>query len=137
MGAWIEIAISSWCLDNCTVAPLVGAWIEICSRMIYESNVPSSLPLWERGLKCTGVWCGYWIVKVAPLVGAWIEISHPLNAVMRSSVAPLVGAWIEIADMTCARFITLSLPLWERGLKFLNFKDVIPQRSRSPCGSVD
>ena len=39
------------------VAPLVGAWIEICRRVINQPHV-----------------------KVAPLVGAWIEISALHNA---------------------------------------------------------
>ena len=30
-----------------------------------------------------------------------------------------------------------SLPLWERGLKYLSFCDKIALTCRSPCGSVD
>ncbi len=52
MGAWIEIEMvaigSAWLL---AVAPLVGAWIEICHRIRWQ--------------------CGS---DVAPLVGAWIEM---------------------------------------------------------------
>ena len=80
---------------NSIVAPLVGAWIEICTE-------------------CAGYEAG----KVAPLVGAWIEITLSLNSPLivasllswerglkyhnpthirvRHIVAPLVGAWIEI-----------------------------------------
>ena len=55
------------------VAPLVGAWIEICNIFYHVT-----------------------LLLVAPLVGAWIEIL--LFGVYPStlSVAPLVGAWIEI-----------------------------------------
>ena len=52
MGAWIEI-VPKLCdiPDPVTVAPLVGAWIEIGNRFVLEAD------------NC-----------VAPLVGAWIEI---------------------------------------------------------------
>ena len=33
-------------------------------------------------------------------------------------VAPLVGAWIEIFAKFSKKLFTLSLPSWERGLKF-------------------
>ena len=74
MGAWIEI---SWWnqgkLAEDTVAPLVGAWIEINISRMPQRNT-----------------------RVAPLVGAWIEILICLQACLRIYVAPLVGAWIEI-----------------------------------------
>ena len=56
-----------------TVAPLVGAWIEIILIVMFGYLV-LSLPSWERGLKCpeeVGIHC---LLHVAPLVGAWIEI---------------------------------------------------------------
>ena len=56
-----------------SVAPLVGAWIEILSVMATPPTAP-----------------------VAPLVGAWIEIDTPQTPSMPVNVAPLVGAWIEI-----------------------------------------
>ena len=100
MGAWIEIKTMSASMNDATpshpswvrglksylnasqewsfsVAPLVGAWIEIIS-----SSLLSLLSL------------------VAPLVGAWIEIDlkpSTLRLVFtKVKVAPLVGAWIEI-----------------------------------------
>ena len=52
MGAWIEIGRNDYHGDAKTVAPLVGAWIEIeCIRRM-NPETP----------------------RVAPLVGAWIEI---------------------------------------------------------------
>ena len=33
-------------------------------------------------------------------------------------VAPLVGAWIEMPYFRNTRIFLLSLPLWERGLKY-------------------
>ena len=56
-----------------TVAPLVGAWIEM-SYIVAHLASPF----------------------VAPLVGAWIEIWCIVYNTARNSVAPLVGAWIEI-----------------------------------------
>ena len=56
-----------------SVAPLVGAWIEILMEVI------------EIRQK-----------KVAPLVGAWIEIQMHLWSLEILIVAPLVGAWIEM-----------------------------------------
>ena len=57
--------------------------------------------------------------SVAPLVGAWIEISDLRALPSISGVAPLVGAWIEICHGVCAfQRNYLSLPSWERGLKF-------------------
>ena len=56
-----------------SVAPLVGAWIEIPRKKLVKE-----------------------LTDVAPLVGAWIEITHSAHISGRSHVAPLVGAWIEI-----------------------------------------
>ena len=50
VGAWIEICCLTELYIEITVAPLVGAWIEII--MLCVVIVPIlSLPLWERGLK--------------------------------------------------------------------------------------
>ena len=58
-------------------------------------------------------------LEVAPLVGAWIEISVATIPDKLISVAPLVGAWIEILHLRLfLHDIALSLPSWERGLKY-------------------
>ena len=94
MGAWIEIL---HLLDEAflhSVAPLVGAWIEI-AIIDGLGGILKSLPLWERGLKY--FWLRiFQILFVAPLVGAWIEIFTSCWTRICWSVAPLVGAWIEI-----------------------------------------
>ena len=79
-----------------SVAPLVGAWIEICIfGLLFEFFV------------------------VAPLVGAWIEIITVHDRHVNDYVAPLVGAWIEINVITHGFDVVLrSLPSWERGLKY-------------------
>ncbi len=52
MGAWIEILFSIGVCANATVAPLMGAWIEIAIPSRTDSK----------------------IMPVAPLMGAWIEM---------------------------------------------------------------
>ena len=51
MGAWIEIAKGIVFEDVDIVAPLVGAWIEICRSDKLSPSSVRSLPSWERGLK--------------------------------------------------------------------------------------
>ena len=65
--------------NRTSVAPLVGAWIEILQTEDLD-----------------GMFC------VAPLVGAWIEISFVPFLQYFSRVAPLVGAWIEIFQLLCS-----------------------------------
>ena len=55
------------------VAPLVGAWIEICEFFPSVDDYVS-LPSWERGLKEPSDTISDSNTGVAPLVGAWIEI---------------------------------------------------------------
>ena len=61
-------------------------------------------------------------IFVAPLVGAWIEIEMKESETGKIYVAPLVGAWIEII-LTEVKVLSgeQSLPLWERGLKYLDW----------------
>ena len=56
-----------------SVAPLVGAWIEILQTQFK-----------------------FYHLIVAPLVGAWIEMIGMRTILLTARVAPLVGAWIEI-----------------------------------------
>ena len=76
-----------------------------------------SLPLWERGLKCSEYGRNCPRRQVAPLVGAWIEIDEVSKLRDVLQVAPLVGAWIEIVLPLVLPLVLPSLPLWERGLK--------------------
>ena len=57
-------------------------------------------------------------IAVAPLVGAWIEMYLNGNEDQPELVAPLVGAWIEIFCYGWNFCRSVSLPSWERGLKF-------------------
>ena len=76
MGAWIEISKNgiTFCVLS-SVAPLVGAWIEISVDAKIELGVASLLS-WERGLKYREDEKSCLWGKVAPLVGAWIEIPN-------------------------------------------------------------
>ena len=51
-------------------------------------------------------------------MGAWIEMFCIAYLSYSVPVAPHVGAWIEITICDQAALFPLSLPTWERGLKF-------------------
>ena len=55
---------------------------------------------------------------VAPLVGAWIEIDGAMVTGRIMQVAPLVGACIEMITIPVPHLTIMSLPSWERGLKY-------------------
>ena len=73
MGAWIEIKYRDLSLQALSVAPHMGAWIEIIS-VEAESKTVTSHPTWVRGLK--SIECEYNMLEevVAPHMGAWIEM---------------------------------------------------------------
>ncbi len=52
-------------------------------------------------------------------------------------VAPRVGAWIEISTSPAKYPAIKSLPVWERGLKYVTNRMIERDNGRSPCGSVD
>ena len=74
MGAWIEIADQQEDCKADTVAPFVGAWIEIEMKALSSEFEDKSLPSWERGLKLKSQGLDGVAQGVAPFVGAWIEI---------------------------------------------------------------
>ena len=79
-----------------TVAPHVGAWIEILSSSLW------------------------WLAEiVAPHVGAWIEIRSGKAKGNHQGVAPHVGAWIEIDLTEGNEPEAASHPTWVRGLKLI------------------
>ena len=60
------------------------------------------------------------------------------RAVSRFCVAPRAGAWIEINIAGALRgLFQQSLPVRERGLKYLADESYTGAGGRSPCGSVD
>ena len=114
MGAWIEIRNGMECQLQGSVAPLVGALIEMSDNS----------PLSE-------------LAVVAPLVGAWIEILNGKIYYRENSVAPLVGAWIEINVSSNIIKPLESLLSWERGLKSSYIRNINIRNCRSSRGSVD
>ena len=56
------------------VAPLAGAWIEICLKVQHRNAQLQSHPLRVRGLKSCDRILIFLLASVAPHVGAWIEI---------------------------------------------------------------
>ena len=71
-------------------------------------------------------------------MGVWIEISIVLNMLRRTVVTPLVGVWIEIIDDVVYNDTdSMSLPLWECGLKYQVYFRLSYTYGHSPCGSVD
>ena len=96
--------------ESVSVAPLVGAWIEMTNIILTVRTIPSLLS-WERGLKSCSKLTQVWLIYVAPLVGAWIEIEDLLNMKLADMVAPLVGAWIEITTLQHCDIEALVAPL--------------------------
>ena len=97
-----------------TVAPFVGAWIEITVGV--------------DGRHTGGV---------APFVGAWIEITYGTITGGKVKVAPFVGAWIEIDGNLGLPSVDGSLRSSERGLKYLRGGLTHLLTSRSVRRSVD
>ena len=118
VGARIEILSLMYNIVSFIVAPLVGARIEIFLGAGVRLVGVTSLPSWERGLKCICCIISIHSGIVAPLVGARIEIVPNFCGIPDPVVAPLVGARIEISVYTDISIFLLSLPSWERGLKY-------------------
>ena len=57
---------------------------------------------------------------VAPRAGAWIEIKTVISDPPSKKVAPRAGAWIEIKTVISDPPSKKSLPVRERGLKFID-----------------
>ena len=95
-GAWIEIQTLIQKASQLAVAPRAGAWIEILN---------------PYNLLCFNT--------VAPRAGAWIEISVSKVDGTFDYVAPRAGAWIEIISIISANASPESLPVRERGLKWI------------------
>ena len=122
-----------------SVAPHVGAWIEIARLSFPPRPRGSSHPTWVRGLKSIVVVFPPCRASVAPHVGAWIEITSSLKSMTGYGVAPHVGAWIEIRkEIARLTSIVTSHPTWVRGLKCLRSCRAYPADiRRTPRGCVD
>ena len=80
MGAWIEIMQMVHNENYITVAPLVGAWIEIIFHLEYLLNVLPSLLSWERGLKSD--YCHYYLYLEKSLL-SWERGLKSISALVR------------------------------------------------------
>ena len=96
-----------------------------------------SLPVRERGLKSQYIAGSQRRKPVAPRAGAWIEIAFAKCDAWERKVAPRAGAWIEIIAALDDYPGRMSLPVRERGLKFVGSLWDLTASRRSPCGSVD
>ena len=94
--------------------------------------------MWVRGLKLQRVSLLVLTQLVAPRVGAWIETSFKVYPSILNNVAPRVGAWIETSLDNALKVISVSHPVWVRGLKRAMSDELSPTNpSRTPCGCVD
>ena len=50
----------------------------------------------------------------------------------KNDVAPHVGAWIETCKHGHAEVVSLSHPMWVRGLKLVSFAEVLHRRTSHP-----
>ena len=116
MGVWIEMPHWSMYLKHFPVTPLVGVWIEILS---WQHTKPAR--------------------TVTPLVGVWIEIWHIFVMIVSDRCHSPCGSVDWNMKHICDDCIwPMSLPLWECGLKYLQFlRTHIWWQCHSPCGSVD
>ena len=96
MGAWIEMLDNRIILQDALVAPLVGAWIEICRFRSVGSGGLGSLPSWERGLKLRKLLKCKTAIWSLPSWERGLKSMDGNTAFFPKQVAPLVGAWIEI-----------------------------------------
>ena len=89
----------------------MGAWIEI-ALMTTKTVILPSLPLWERGLKYTGI-------TIYPL-GSWS--------------LPLWERGLKYHYTSIMSLVTMSLPLWENRLKGNN--ELLRNRKQSFYSSM-
>ena len=96
MGAWIEICEQLFKFVPISVAPPVGAWIEIYPDVMLNCEFP----------------------MVAPPVGAWIEIYDKLCTKIIVMSLPPWERGLKSCTINKRSPQDTSLPPWERGLKF-------------------
>ena len=75
--------------------------------------------------------------RVAPRVGAWIEIEMWIKCPSGWVSLPVWERGLKYI-LSFALFCDMaSLPVWERGLKSIGYVMSLNAVGRSPCGSVD
>ena len=118
------------------VTPYAGVWIEITNRVTNTHSVS------RHSLRGSVDWNRLFVVKwndflVTPYAGVWIEMSVSVSLTVKYLVTPYVGVWIEIQYIRRGRWIYVSLPTRECGLKSLWLFVIDQQPSSLPtreCG---
>ena len=95
-----------------------------------------SLPVRERGLKYRLFAVNRMERDVAPCAGAWVEIPMEKTAGILTPVAPCAGAWVEIGKTLAGVLSIASLPVRERGLKFIGVILLGYQLLVAPCAGA-
>ncbi len=75
--------------------------------------------------------------RVAPHAGAWIEICTSNHNLAAGGSLPMRERGLKFIPLRCKTVLMLSLPMRERGLKFWFDQHSTELQGRSPCGSVD
>ena len=96
MGAWIEIVQDDGQTGNVLVAPYMGAWIEITVPRSGSTATITSLPTWERGLKSVSRAIFRVMSLSLPTWERGLKSSTRHSHRLYLRVAPYMGAWIEI-----------------------------------------
>ena len=121
------------------VAPLAGAWIEICGSAVKPISSKWSHPSRVRGLKCfdDNSANAYGASHPSRVRGLKSLLGPAIGA--ESLVAPLAGAWIEMThDPETNAAGRGSHPSRVRGLKYSKGYYVQPcHKGRTPRGCVD
>ena len=95
MGAWIEMSDHLQTVRQNSVAPLMGAWIEILNFYFLVRIGDVSRPSWARGLKFMQLIRIFMIRQSRPSWARGLKFESE-NTYPWRCVAPLMGAWIEI-----------------------------------------
>ena len=136
MGAWIEIRKWYSLQLYSSVAPHMGAWIEIAMIVTNQSNALSH-PIWVRGLKFTHHSTTASRGNVAPHMGAWIEIQALYHLLQKAPVAPHMGAWIEIIGEQLNYSMSLVAPHMGAWIEISSIGVKSFPQCRTPYGCVD
>ena len=70
-------------------------------------------------------------------MGAWIEMMELFDTPRMTLSLPLWERGLKFREKYATQHAVGSLPLWERGLKYKEMRLASSNLRRSPCGSVD
>ena len=90
-GVWIEMNAVKEYTAFTSVTPFAGVWIEMYDPELL-TNIPSSLPSRECGLKCVTHHPSSAWTFVTPFAGVWIEIYHLRKTTLKQPRHSLRGS---------------------------------------------